>query len=201
MLTTKLSNILNIVSDNLSQNKILFAIIGALALGFYGLPRYTSDIDLLTEGRFKPSIKTILNKLGYTCFQESDIFAQFDSDLGVYGNLDFMFVNTLDGQEILNRSILVSDSQLGEHRIIQPSDYIILKLMAIANNPDRIAQDEADITSVLKSSNMNLIPAYFEPINPERIKHFALKFDQEERFEKYSNAVFSKSTNAETYKL
>ena len=112
-----------------------------------------------------------------------------------------MFVNTVDGQEILNRSISVSDSQLGERRIIQPSDYIILKLMAIANNPNRIAQDQADIIAVLKSSNMNLIPAYFEPVNPERIRHFALKFGQEERFEKYTNVVFSKSASAETYKL
>jgi hypothetical protein len=201
MLTTKLTNILNIISDNLSQNKIPFAIIGALALGFYGLPRYTSDIDLLTEGRFKSRILTILNKLGYTCFQESDVFAQFDSELGVYGNLDFMFVNTPEGQEILNRSILIADIQLGEHRVIQPSDYIILKLMAIANNPDRISQDEADITAVLKSIRINLIPPHFEPFDAERIKHFVLKFGQEERFEKYFVDGFSNSNNTERFKL
>ena len=49
MESKKLTNMLSIIADNLSQKQIPFCLIGAMALGIYGLPRYTSDIDLFTE--------------------------------------------------------------------------------------------------------------------------------------------------------
>ncbi len=50
MSSKKLTNILKIITDNLMQEQIPYSLIGSLALGLYGLPRFTADIDLLTEG-------------------------------------------------------------------------------------------------------------------------------------------------------
>ncbi len=47
MESNKLANMLSIISDNLSQRQIPFCLIGAMALGVYGPPRYTSDIENL----------------------------------------------------------------------------------------------------------------------------------------------------------
>ena len=150
MILQKLPKVLQIVADNLKEKDIPYSLIGAFALNSYGLPKYTSDLDLLTEGRFWSEISAIMERLGYTCFQKTRAFAQFDSELGVYGRIDFMFISTPEGRDILKRSLVVKDEVLGDHPVIQPTDFIILKLMAIANNPVRAPHDEGDIFSTLR---------------------------------------------------
>ena len=90
---------LKIISEKLSQKKIPFCLIGALALGLFGLPRYTSGIDLLAEESSWPEILEIMEKLGYTCFQKTSAFAQFDSELGIFWKVDFMFVKIQAGKD------------------------------------------------------------------------------------------------------
>ena len=89
MTSHKLSDILDIISENLKKKDIPYSLIGALALGTFGLPRFTADIDLLTDGSYWGLISPIMKHLGYVCFQKTDSFAQFDSELGVYGKIDF----------------------------------------------------------------------------------------------------------------
>ena len=43
--TEKLSKVLEMVARNLTQSKIPFAVIGAMALGSYGLPRIAENPD------------------------------------------------------------------------------------------------------------------------------------------------------------
>lgn len=192
MKTPKLKKILGIIKSRMAEERIPIALIGAMALAAYGLPRYTSDIDLLTEIQYQHRIVLIFEGMGYTCFQKTDRFAQFDSDMGVLGNIDLMFVSTTDGKDILERCVLVSDDMAGDVPIIQPSDYIILKLMAIANTPDRRLQDEGDIVSVLKLYAQNKMPEYLGPLDQEKILHFAGIFREKNRIEKIFKDVFKK---------
>jgi hypothetical protein len=185
VLIEKLNKVLEIIARNLNQNKIPFAVIGAIALGLYGFPRFTSDIDLITESRLWPKLDSIMEKLGYSCYQKTDAFAQFESELGAMGYIDFMFVNTPDGLNILNRSIVVEDELLGKIPVVQPTDYIILKLMAIANNPDRSIKDEADLSAFIQLYQNRLLPDFFEPLDRARIYLFADRFGQKKLIEKY----------------
>jgi len=185
MESKKLTNMLSIISDNLSQNQIPFCLIGAMALGIYGLPRYTSDIDLLTTDNCWSKIASIMERLGYECHQKTDAFAQFDSELGIYGKVDFMFVSTQDGRDMIKRSILLQDELFGKIPVIQTTDYIILKLMAIANNPDRSMRDESDLLGVFDLLKNNLLSKYFDIIDMDRIIFFADRFGQRKRIEKY----------------
>jgi predicted nucleotidyltransferase len=189
MESKKLNHILSILSENLSQKQIPFCLIGAMALGMYGLPRYTSDIDLLTELRHWSDIYSIMEKLGYECFQKTDMFAQFDSELGVYGKVDFMFVSTQDGKDILMRSISIEDEIFGNIPVIQPSDYVILKLMAIANNPDRSVKDESDLSGFFDLHQKNLLATYFDPLDVDKILLFADRFGQRRLIEKYMKHI------------
>ena len=195
MIPRKLPGVLQIIADNFTQNQIPYSLIGALALGLYGLPRYTSDIDLLTEGRCWGSISSIMERLAYTCYQKTESFAQFDSEFGVLGRIDFMFVNTAEGKEILQRSVLVNDELMGNNLVIQPSDYIVLKLMAIANNPDRSPKDDADIFEVLKLYKKKLIPKHFSPLDIDRIFLFADRFGQRMRIQELVKKLFDDSTS------
>lgn len=191
VLIEKLNKVLEIIARNLNQNKIPFAVIGAIALGLYGFPRFTSDIDLITESRLWPKLDSIMEKLGYSCYQKTDAFAQFESELGAMGFIDFMFVNTPDGLNILNRSIVVEDELLGKIPVVQPTDYIILKLMAIANNPDRSIKDEADLSAFIQLYQNRLLPDFFEPLNRARIYLFADRFGQKKLIDKYFDQVSS----------
>ncbi len=183
--TDKLTNMLLIISEKLSEKEVPFCLIGAMALGIFGLPRYTSDIDLLANQKDWYKISLIMEKLGYTCFQKSDVFAQFDSELGVYGKVDFMLVQTNEGRDIIKRSIIIDDFFSPITPVVQPTDYVILKLMAMANNPDRNAQDEADISSCFDLLNNDLLPKRFNPIDIERILLFADKFGKQSLIQKY----------------
>ncbi len=185
MEANKLANMLSIIMDNLSQKQIPCCLIGAMALGIYGLPRYTSDIDLLTEISYWPEIESLMERLGYECYQKTDVFAQFDSELGIYGKVDFMFVSTQDGRDIIKRSVSIKDEIFGEIHVIQPSDYIILKLMAIANNPERSMKDESDISIFFDLYKNDLIPEQFDVLDVDRIIVFADKFGQRKVLQKY----------------
>lgn len=170
--------------------------IGAMALGIYGLPRFTSDIDILVDGDFKDKVMSMMEILGYSCFQKSNNFAQFDSDLGVLGAIDYMFVYTQDGRDILKQSVFIEDKMFGKCHVIQPTDYIILKLMAIANNPERCEQDEADIVIILRSYKKNLIPESFGSIDIGKIYLFAERFGHRNKIEKLLNKNLFNNENS-----
>jgi hypothetical protein len=193
--SNKLSKMLSIISEKLMEKKISCCVIGAMALGLFGLPRYTSDLDLLASESDWKQINSVMKRLGYTCYQKTDSFAQFDSELGVFGKVDFMLVNGADGRAMISHSCLVDDSLLGKIHVIQPTDYIILKLMAIANNPDRGLQDESDISGLIDLMNAKLLSDVFLPLNTEKIYEFANRFGQCPVARKYLTKKKSDSGN------
>ncbi len=201
MTAQKLPSMLRIITNHLSEEEIPHALIDAFALNLYGLPKFTADIDLLTEGRFWPAVSPIIERLGYTCFYNTKTFAQFDFELGVYGKVDFMFVNTPEGRGILEGSIVIKDELLGEHPVIQPTDYIVLKLMAIANNPERRLKDEADIVDVLKLSRDDLIPENFSILDRDRIYLFAERFGLREMAESLFDLIYGDPDTPGDYEL
>ena len=180
MADRKLTTIVKLVTSKLAEENIPYCLIGALALGRYGLPRFTADIDLLIEGRVRDRLSSLMEYLGYACYQKTPSFARFDSEIAVLGSVDFLFVETEDGLTILKRSIAIEDPLLGRQAILQPTDFIVLKMMAIANNPNRLPQDEADIMAVLRLSRKGLIPEEFQDIDMEALRRFADRFGKAE---------------------
>lgn len=176
MTTPKLKHVLSIVCRNLSENQVPHALIGAMAMALYGAPRYTADIDLISDERYRETIKHMMVQLGYNCFQDAGSFAQFDSELGIYGKVDFLFVNTDDGRAIIKKRVFINDDVLGVLPVVQPTDYAVLKLMAIANNPQRTTHDMADMEILFKSAAAGFLISPFEPINSEHLKKYARRF-------------------------
>ena len=201
MTSQKLPDILKMITDNLTKDQVPYALIGALALSLYGLPRFTADIDLLTEGRFWSLISRTMGKLGYTCYQKTKSFAQFDSELGVLGKIDFMFVNTQEGKNIIKKSVLVNSELMGSHPVIQPTEYIILKLMEIANNPDRCSKDEGDILSVFELHKKGLIPDNFNALEIDNVYPFAERFGLRKKYQEYFDKGFHTSDDIGPFEL
>ncbi len=201
MTSKKLVHMLNIISGELNERQIPYALIGALALGLYGSPRFTADIDLLTEYSYCDRIIPMMEKLGYTCFQKTKSFAQFDSELGVLGKIDFMFVSTAEGKDIIKRSALLDDELLGLHHVVQPSDYIGLKLLAIANNPARSFKDDGDIIQLLQVAEKGLLPQAFALPDRERIYYYADRFGQREEIDNIFRKLNDKENPEGSFEL
>ncbi|MFP4033737.1 MAG: hypothetical protein ACLFTV_19440 [Desulfococcaceae bacterium] len=184
MIEQKLHNMLSLIVRGCDEREIPFAAIGAMALGTYGLPRFTADIDLLTGEDRRGPLLAMLQELGFACFQETGSFAQLDSEMGVLGKVDVMFVQTEAGRELLARRIRVSDDLIGSVPVIQPTDYIVLKLMAAANDPTRREHDEGDVIALLKHIRGKRLPKWFEPLRRDRLLEFGRKFGREDRIRK-----------------
>jgi len=151
-----------------------------MAMAFYGIPRYTADIDLLIEEKNQGAVSNIMTELGYECFQNAAGFAQFDSEGGILGRVDCMFVKTKDGVNILSRSVAVKDEIYGNVHVVQPTDYAVLKLMAMANNAERRVHDSADLNTILRADAAGLINPEFSPLDIGRIEEFARRFKVED---------------------
>lgn len=177
---------MNILCQRLSAEGVPHALMGSMALALYGMPRYTADIDILSEQKYKNVIKRLMHNLGYDCFQDTEAFSQFDSELNVYGKVDFLFVQTDEGMGILKRAIPVKDELWGEIPVVQPTDYAVLKLMAIANNPARKSRDTADLEVLFRAVAADLLPPFFSPLDAARLKTFAMRFGVLERLETFT---------------
>lgn len=181
----KLTTMLSILSDRFIEKQIPFCLIGAFALGFYGLSRHTVDIDFMVDANYGDPALEILTGSGYTCFQKTELFAQFDSEYDVFGKVDMMFASTDAGREMIRRSVLLDAELIGRVPVVQPTDYIILKLLAIANDKERLPKDEFDISEFFKGYRTFGISEKFEKIDAKRIYRFAEKFGQTGLIQKY----------------
>ena len=176
---------LSILSDRFIEKQIPFCLIGAFALGFYGLPRHTVDIDFMVDADYWDHALEILTLAGYTCFQKTESFAQFDSAYDVFGKVDMMFASSDVARGMIHRSILLDAELIGKVPVVQPTDYIILKLLAVANDKERLPKDEFDISAFFKGYRTFGISDKFEKIDATRIRGFAEKFGQTGLIKKY----------------
>ena len=113
MSSQRLQKMLEVITEQFDAHKIPFAIIGAIAMGLYGIPRYTADLDLIADRDDQADVTRILEKLDFRCCYRTGAFARFDSELGVYGQVDCMFVQTRDGRDMLGRRVRVNDPVMG----------------------------------------------------------------------------------------
>jgi hypothetical protein len=201
MINQNIIRMLDIISRELNERQIPYSLIGALALGSYGFPRFTADVDIMTENTYSNIISDLMKNLGYTCFQKTKLFAQFDSEKGDLGKVDFMFVSTDEGKNIIKRSAFIVDELIGSNPVVQPVDYIGLKLMAIANNATRSPKDVVDIFQCLQLVKNGLLPSNFELPDRDRIYYYADRFGLRERIDDIFRKLNEKANPPEGFEL
>jgi len=186
----KLKRMLGTIAGKLDSRRTPYALIDGFALNMYGIPRYTADLVFMAEQSDREKITANLAKAGFDCRNETEVFARFESEVDFFGRVECMFVRTRDGRDMLDHRMTATDSEIGTLPVVQPTDYIILKLMAIANQPEGSVEDEADIRSVLECYKLNQIPAWCGALDRGRIELFAERFGQKSTVVKLFQAVF-----------
>jgi hypothetical protein len=152
----------------LEQHKIPHALIGGIALSFWGVHRATSDIDFLVHGDFSNQALSALRSVGFQMHFQSDEVMQF---LGI-GALDLLLARRPLSKKMLSDAKCMQPSGVP---CLLPEDIIGLKIQAYKNNPRREFQDKADIQSLFGISSQ---------IDMERVRNYAALFGEEEEINK-----------------
>ena len=146
---------------------VQYALMGGFALGAWGVPRATVDIDFLVNRDDMEKVHKIMTGMGYECRYQTENVSQYVSQLKVFGEVDFLHAFREASLEMIQRA---SETEVFggslKVKVLRPEDLIGLKLQAIKNNPSRERTDMADIESLLAVHKDNLdwllIEKYFK---------------------------------------
>lgn len=159
--------------ENLTREKIDFALMGGFAMQAAGVTRTTRDIDLLVLSEDSPKIREIMLAHRYELLYESDDVLNFTGKDFELGRVDFLLAHRKYTLAMLKRAkeepVLEGKFTI---KVLSVEDQIGLKIQASSNNPKRLHQDMADIRMLLENNypqlDLALIREYFSLFSREK---------------------------------
>jgi hypothetical protein len=149
-----------------NEQNIRYALMGGFALGAWGVPRGTVDIDFLIHRDDMEKVDGIMRGMDYECKHRTENVSQYLSPLRVFGEVDFLhafrtpslsMLERAEERRIFGGALVV--------RVLRLEDLIGFKVQAIANNETRRAGDMADIEALIALNkdriDWSLIEEYF----------------------------------------
>jgi hypothetical protein len=131
------------------------AIVGALALGAYGVARATRDLDFVTVKTAQKALVSFLESLGYETLHLSSGYSNHlhaDEDRG---RVDVIYVDAPTAERLFASAreleVLTGLSIL----VPKPEHLIAMKARAIKNDASRRLQDMADVQSLMRSTELD----------------------------------------------
>ena len=157
-----LSGLLHMISEKFMTAGVRYALIGGFALHAAGYHRATGDIDFLVNAEDAVVAKKIFMAMGYQVLFENENVLNLAAPEQLIGGVDILWARRKYTLDMLDRAV----SDAGGIPVIRPEGIIGLKVQAIANDPDRLARDMADIEWLLRmkfnTMDTALIREYFE---------------------------------------
>jgi hypothetical protein len=147
-------------------HNIRYALMGGFAMGAWGVPRGTVDMDFLVHRDDMEEVDGIMEGLGYECKYKTENVSQYLSPLQVFGEVDFLHAFRTPSLSMLERA---EERQMFNGtvaiRVLKIEDLIGFKVQAIANNEARKTADMADIDALIAFNrsriDWSLIEEYF----------------------------------------
>lgn len=128
-----------------NEGQLDFALIGGLALGAYGVQRFTNDIDFLIDGTERLRLKQLLLKNSFELFSESSEVLQFSGPIA----LDVLCANRPISLAMLRDAKIYKGLSL---KVVGAEQIIGLKIQAYCNDPKRELRDKADIAALIQAN-------------------------------------------------
>ncbi|MBC8412860.1 MAG: nucleotidyl transferase AbiEii/AbiGii toxin family protein [Nitrospira sp.] len=157
--------VLRSVLDGFRSHSIRYALIGGFALGAWGVPRGTVDLDFLVHHDDMDSVDEVMKSLEYECRHRSENVSQYISPLQVFGEIDILHAFRTHSLEMLERAVVKEIFNGAERiRMVTIEDLIGLKIQAIVNDRSRMSIDMADIEALMELGiplNWGLVEEYF----------------------------------------
>ena len=150
-----------------NEQNIRYALIGGMALGAWGVPRGTVDIDFLVHNDDLEKVDGIMTGLEYECKYRSENVSQYISCLQIFGEVDFLHAFRTPSLSMLQRTVEkeIFGGSLSI-KVLKIEDIIGLKLQGMGNDETRKAMDLSDIESLMAANkdslDWGLIKEYFD---------------------------------------
>jgi len=149
-----------------SEGNVAYALIGGYAVGIWGVPRGTVDMDFLVPKEDMTVVREIMSVLGYQILFSSENVTQFTSTAPGLGEIDFLHAFRPASLAMLKRAV---DKRIFSNgvtiKVLLPEDLIGLKVQAMSNNDSREHLDRYDIETLMKlhgrTMDWQLIEGYF----------------------------------------
>ena len=131
----------------LNAERIQYAIIGAVALGYHATPRATQDIDILVRREDVPRVQRLLQKY---YLRGTAVVMVFDVE-GTH--LDVLPANLRLTRGAIDNAVAVHVHDVPA-RVVSVRDLLLLKLLAIPDRPDPVKamQDRTDVAALLRAN-------------------------------------------------
>ncbi len=162
--------VLRTLLADFTHQQIRYAAIGGFALGVLGVPRATMDLDFLVQRDDLHKLHRVLTTLGYQRYVQTENVSQYRHADGLWGSLDIVHAFRKAALGMLARAKnhpIFGGTQ--EVRVVNPEDVIGLKVQAMVNDPDRRAQEIADIERIMEQ--------YGQRLDWQRVEEFYELFD------------------------
>ena len=166
--------VLATILAELEKHNIPYAIVGAVAMGFWGVRRDTVDVDLLVKAVDREKVIAFMKGLGYDHLVASNFADQFGHLIKEMGLVDFLYTKREQG--IIEESKAFKGLGDIDISVALPEDIIAMKLDAIKNNPKREIRDWADIQTIVE--------ALGDDLDWTKIRNYCKLLDMEEAYEK-----------------
>lgn len=149
--------VLKALLNEFRRHKIRYAVIGGFALGVLGYPRATMDLDFLVHRDDLDKLHERLTALGYERLVQTENVSHYQHRVEAWGGLDFVHAFRTVSLAMLKRAknykVFGGKQKI---RAAEPEDVIGLKVQAMVNDPDRKAQEVADIETLMRLYGVKL---------------------------------------------
>lgn len=158
------------------EQDIRYALMGGMAVGAWGVPRGTVDIDFLVHRNDIDKADSIMKRLGYECRHKTENVSQYLSPLQIFGEVDFLHAFRTHSLSMLQRT---EEKQMFTGtvavKVLRIEDLIGFKLQGMVSDESRKSLDLSDIESLMAANNKNidwnLIKEYFDLFNCTELFH------------------------------
>jgi len=158
------SNVLGAISSFLDEKGFRYAVIGAVAIAAYGLPRTTVDLDFVVEASAQDELIRFLESRGYQTLHRSSGYSNHHHSNSDWGSVDFVYIGAETSQELFAAALLAKGPGDLAMPVPKPEHLAALKVLAMKNDPSRTLQDMADIRFLvsLPGVDRHEIRSYFD---------------------------------------
>jgi hypothetical protein len=159
--------VLRTLLSEFDRGRIRYATIGGFALGVWGAPRGTMDLDFLIHQDDLEHLHQAMVTLGYQRPAKTENVSHYVHPDATWGRVDFIHAFRPHSLQLLEHAkVRRIFHETQEIRVVDPEGVIGFKVQAMANNPKRRTQDLADIETLLDLYGSTLdwtrIQGYFD---------------------------------------
>ena len=167
------------VQSFLSERGYRVAVIGGVALAAYGHPRLTLDLDVVTDAAAQADVVAMMEARGFSTLHRSPGYTNHRHEEHRQGRVDFMYVRDATADQVFASVRQLAGPGGRPIPVPRPEYLIAMKVRAIADAPERMWQDLADIGFLLR----------LEHVDREEARGYFIRAGLEEKWREIERAL------------